>query len=254
MQALKSVFFPRKKRSPACMMSLDDPSHIHIGACFVDIAPLSIIELFQSQGCASCPPAIPVIHKAVMSNPNFLLLTYNVTYWDQSSGWKDTFGQTRWDQRHRMYAKRWGRVGVFTPQIVADGISDGIGAKEAEMMDVIGKAMEMKASQMVGMSISIDVVNGEELRITSDRMEAELHEVVIVRYDAMEHVVKIGKGPNKKKQLAHRNVVKDVMKIGEWTGGEGALRLPEHGIEKGIEMVVTVQAAMGGMIAAALKL
>lgn len=62
-----------------------------------------------------------------MNNPNLLLLTYDVTYWDQP-GWKDTFGNP-WDQRQRTYVTKWGRGGIFTPQIVVDGVSDGIGSR-----------------------------------------------------------------------------------------------------------------------------
>lgn len=64
-----------------CAMDLaHDPNHVHTDACFVEIQPLAIAEFFQSQGCAACPDAIPLIHKAAGGNPNVLLLTYNVTY------------------------------------------------------------------------------------------------------------------------------------------------------------------------------
>lgn len=64
-----------------CAMDLaHDPSHVHTDACFVDIQPLSIVEFYQSQGCAACTPTIPLVHQAAMQNPNVLLLTYNVTY------------------------------------------------------------------------------------------------------------------------------------------------------------------------------
>lgn len=54
------ALFSRKKRvkSPACMMSLE-PKHIHTDACFVEVMPLSVVELFQFQDCKSYPSAIP---------------------------------------------------------------------------------------------------------------------------------------------------------------------------------------------------
>jgi hypothetical protein len=248
---LRNIFFPRKKRSSACMLSLNDTSHIHTDACFVDIAPLSIVELWQSQGCKSCPPAIPTVHKAVLMNPNLLLLTYDVTYWDHSSGWKDTFGQNRWDQRQRTYVKKWGRDGLFTPQVVVDGVTDGVGS---EMDEVLRKAMEAR-SQSAPSLISVDVVGTEgakEVRVTSTQAEAEVHDVLLVMYDAREQIVKVGKGPNKGKKVAHRNIVGNVMTIGHWQGGEAAMPLPE--VSRDMDGVLLVQGAAGGPIVTALKL
>ena len=42
--------------------------------------PLTVVELFQSQGCSSCPPANSNVI-AVADDPNVLVLTYEVTYW-----------------------------------------------------------------------------------------------------------------------------------------------------------------------------
>lgn len=49
-------------------------------------------------------------------NPNLLLLTYNVTYFDHN-GWTDTFGNRLWDNRQKAYVKKWGRNSIFTPQV-----------------------------------------------------------------------------------------------------------------------------------------
>ncbi|KAK6369526.1 hypothetical protein LTS17_009432 [Exophiala oligosperma] len=76
--------FKRRKVPLACTLSLEH-GHVHTQACFVEIMPLSVVELFQSQGCKSCPPALPLIHDAT-NNPNLLLLTYDVTYWNYQWG------------------------------------------------------------------------------------------------------------------------------------------------------------------------
>ena len=76
---------------------------------------LTVIELFQSQGCSSCPPANSNVLKLV-EDPNLLILTYNVTYWDRL-GWKDTFGNLANDRRQWEYARALLRQNVFTPQV-----------------------------------------------------------------------------------------------------------------------------------------
>jgi len=53
--------------------------------------PLSVVELFTSQGCSSCPPANANLIK-VKDQPGVLALSFNGTYWDYL-GCKDTFGK-----------------------------------------------------------------------------------------------------------------------------------------------------------------
>ena len=74
-----------------------------------------VIELFQSQGCSSCPATNSHVLK-LAEDPNMLILTYHVTYWDRL-GWKDTFGDSVFDQRQWECAKALGRKNVFTPQV-----------------------------------------------------------------------------------------------------------------------------------------
>ena len=76
---------------------------------------LTVIELFQSQGCSSCPPANSNVLK-LAEDPNLLILTYDVTYWDRL-GWKDTFGNSANDKRQWEYARALSRKNVFTPQV-----------------------------------------------------------------------------------------------------------------------------------------
>ena len=44
-------------------------------------APLTVVELFQSQGCSDCPPANANV-MALSDRPDLLTLSFGVTYWD----------------------------------------------------------------------------------------------------------------------------------------------------------------------------
>ena len=46
--------------------------------------PLTVVELFQSQGCSSCPPANDNVI-AISDDADVLVLTYEVTYWVRST-------------------------------------------------------------------------------------------------------------------------------------------------------------------------
>ena len=56
-----------------------------------DAARPTVIELFQSQGCSSCPPANAALARYA-DRPDWLALTFAITYWDRL-GWKDTFAR-----------------------------------------------------------------------------------------------------------------------------------------------------------------
>ena len=259
MASLIKKFFLRKKQPPlACAVALnddgdiigEDPQHQHTASCFIAHDPLAVVELFQSQGCEACPPAIPTIHTGT-SKPNTLLLTYDVTIFDHL-GWKDTFARPSWDQRQRAYVRKWGRSSTFTPQIVVNGVADNHGASEPGNVQEVEQPARIFQLQL-GWNIYVDV-NDTDIRIDSDKLEAEPHDIFLVTYKDGDEKVKIGKGPNKGKKLVHRNVVAGIAKVGEWTGGNMTVPLPALPSAKRLGQraaVLVQQGGNGGPIVAA---
>ncbi|MEN3177307.1 DUF1223 domain-containing protein [Gluconobacter sp. OJA] len=82
----------------------------------------TVVELFQSQGCSSCPPANANL-LALSDRPDLLTLSWEVTYWDDL-GWKDTFSAPAFTARQWDYAHAFHRREVFTPEIVVNGRAD----------------------------------------------------------------------------------------------------------------------------------
>ena len=74
--------------------------------------PRSVVELFTSQGCSSCPPANEFV-ASLSEDEDKLVLSYGVTYWDYL-GWKDTFGDPKFTQRQRSYGKALGATNIYT--------------------------------------------------------------------------------------------------------------------------------------------
>jgi len=97
---------------------------------------LRVLELYTSQGCASCPPADRVIAK-MADRPDVLALSFHVRWWDYL-GWPDPFGLKVSGDRQRGYAKQWKLRHVFTPQVVVQGTTYGIGADEEEVATLLG--------------------------------------------------------------------------------------------------------------------
>ena len=272
---IKSFFAPltslgRKQKVLACTMHLDDPGHIHGPACYIEIAPLSIVEIFQSQGCVATPPALSVIQKDVLASHNVLLLTYAVTHFD-GQGWKDTFGNSKWDQRQKEYVKKWGRNQIYTPQVVVDGLADGIGARDgkSEVPTISARAAELR--EKLPLIMTLEKTGPAEIKIVTELNNAAggqssatpaeggstaTYDILAITYDPRQHEVKVGTGTNKGKKIKYINVVSEIVKVGEWEGSgatEGTVYIPPNA-QEGFERVIVVQAGVGGAIMAALKI
>ncbi|KAK9770791.1 putative DUF1223-domain-containing protein [Seiridium cardinale] len=86
-------------------MTLDqDENHAHTAACFINVQPLALVELFQSRGCKSYAAAMASILEA--QSPKLQHLSYDVTFFDEL-GCKDTFANLRWDEQLESYIRCW---------------------------------------------------------------------------------------------------------------------------------------------------
>ncbi len=162
--------------------------------------PDIIVELFTSQGCSSCPSANKFTAK-LARDPEKLILTYGVTYWDYL-GWKDTFGQAKFTERQRAYGRALHIGNVYTPQIVLNGAAH---SPRYSRNDVETMPLDMKRPK-------IDLVNTQNgLRVqVPDGMTADPIEIALVAYVPGEHSVDVSKGENRGRTLRLANVVKDV--------------------------------------------
>ena len=61
-----------------------------------------------------------------------------ITYWDML-GWKDTLASDANTRRQKAYAHVLGRGGVYTPQIVVEGVQDVVGSREADVETAIAQ-------------------------------------------------------------------------------------------------------------------
>jgi hypothetical protein len=84
---------------------------------------VSVIELFTSEGCSSCPPADRWLG-SLRDKPGlwteFVPIEFHVSYWD-SLGWKDRLSTREFTAREYAYASAWGSSNVYTPCFVRNG-------------------------------------------------------------------------------------------------------------------------------------
>lgn len=202
-------------------------------------APLVVVELYQSQGCSSCPPANANLN-AVAARPDLLALSFGVTYWDQL-GWKDSFASPQYTQRQWDYAHAQGRQQVWTPQVYVNGRKTVVGRDPREFAAAIAAAAPLAAVPLTvaAGSISLGAGNGHG-------------DVWLVRYDPATENVPVKAGENGGRTLPHRNIVKQLVKLGHWQGQAVQFRLPAAPAD-GLVTAALVQAGSGGPIVAAAR-
>jgi hypothetical protein len=84
---------------------------------------VSLIELYTSEGCSSCPSADRWFTQ-LRSQPGlwnrFVPVGFHVDYWDYL-GWRDRFADARFSDRQRLYARVGRTSAVYTPGFIMDG-------------------------------------------------------------------------------------------------------------------------------------
>jgi hypothetical protein len=203
----------------------------------------TVIELFQSQGCSSCPPAIANVN-ALADRPDILALTFAVTYWDQL-GWKDTFAKPEYTARQYDYSHGLHHANVYTPQVVIGGRADHTGTDRRELLDAIADVPPPQ-----GPAISQGAAN---VTVAAGVSPAGGVDVWLVRYDPRIQNVAIGAGENNGVTIAHRNVVRGLVRLGGWSGAAQTYVLPMGG-DPAWRTAILVQGKNGGPILSALKL
>lgn len=95
------------------------------GECRLDSLAhrVTVVELYTSEGCSSCPPAdrwLSGLPGEGVLPDSAILLAYHVDYWN-ALGWPDRFSRPQYSERQRVLAARSGASFVYTPQVLVDG-------------------------------------------------------------------------------------------------------------------------------------
>lgn len=196
---------------------------------------MTVVELYQSQGCSSCPPAIRNVN-ALAGRPNVLPLLFAVTYWDRL-GWKDSFARPEYTDRQWAYAHGLHHSEVYTPQVVVNGRLDLVGNNSSELTKSISHAASLSGPAIRFADRTVHIANGV----------ANRSDVWLVRYDPRAINVDIGAGENSGVTIAHRNIVRQLTRLGGWRGAEESFALPANP-DAAWRTAILVQAENGGAI------
>lgn len=200
--------------------------------------PVTIVELFTSQGCSSCPPADRLLGRLAETGDAFPL-SFHVDYWNDI-GWTDPFSSAAWSERQRRYARAFGTSRVYTPQLVIAGVEDCVGSQESCVRDALRRAAAKPAAGRVTLEVMPGDVPGTlRVEVAASIIAGLTEEAdgtagapwdVLVALVEKDLVTPVGRGENSGRTLENDHVVRIFERAGSMpvAAGErwsGALEL-----------------------------
>jgi hypothetical protein len=204
-----------------------------------------VVELFTSQGCASCPPADALLGE-LAHRDDVIALALHVDYWDYI-GWEDSFAQHDFTLRQHGYGHAAGSTVVYTPQIIVDGQDHVVGVRAMAVADLI----QAHRAQPDPVGISVREGGGVFEVEAVARMEQPRPAMVVQVVGYLPHAeVQIARGERAGTVSEHYNIVTSWRVIGNWDGGAPFVMqiTPQN---DNPHVVIVQQAGFGPILAAA---
>lgn len=169
-----------------------------------------LVELFTSQGCSSCPAADELAGE-LMTDPNNIVVSFNVDYWDYL-GWRDTLAKPEYSQRQYDYAKSRGDGQVYTPQMIVNGAQHASGAS---VVNLIAEARK----QTPAINLTLEVTKKEiNVNILDQAFNGDATLWLMAIAPAIAQ--KIERGENSGKTVTYHNSVRNLVPAAMWKGGK----------------------------------
>jgi hypothetical protein len=178
----------------------------------------AVVELFTSQGCASCPPADALLGQ-LAKRDDIVALTMPVNYWDHL-GWKDTLAKDVYTERQRGYAASRGDREIYTPQLVVNGVAHVVGSSPDAIEDALHRTDN--ALEKVRVPISLTSHKGTVQLHAGAVPEGSNFRSGTVWVACFSHsvAVDIRRGENNGHRITYTNVVRSLTPAARWTGHE----------------------------------
>ena len=238
---------PRRHTAPLALVALTGALALSTGGAARAGGP-TVIELFTSQSCYSCPPAEELLGE-LADRKDLVALEFHVDYWDDlvygSAGkWKDIFSDPAYTKRQRRYAARIRNGRVYTPQVVIDGVVQTVGSRRERVLDLIRRSGA--ANRPVRVSITSAPDGGFTIGLESSAGRPAAA-VLLARYD-IRHVTAVEAGENKGKTLTNHHVVREFREVAYWDGMPVEIPLSDVRLGPNQGCAVIVQAPDQGAI------
>jgi hypothetical protein len=205
---------------------------------------VSLLELYTSEGCSSCPQAESWLGGLKTDGrlwKEVVPVAFHVDYWDDL-GWKDRFAKQEYTFRQRAYSMAWGTSAVYTPGFVLDG-QEWKGWFNGSALPGPGNRPAGKLEVKIGTRV-VRITFSEE----SGTKEIEAHLVPM----AMDVNSDIRAGENRGRKLVHSFIALDLVsrKLAD-KNGEFTVELPfDYAAAKAVAVWVTLAGSVSPVQAA----
>ena len=201
----KLTYIRRIAAQILCLLTLSVPTF-----SYGQTAPV-VVELFSSQGCASCPPVDEFLFELAQQR-NIIALGWHVDYWDYI-GWKDAFAHPAFTERQKAYAWALKQRMIYTPEFIINGAESLKVGRRAEIAALIQKYAHLAPGadlsvRRVGASYDVMLQNAQ----STGRYDVQL--VSVSPFDTVE----ISHGENARRRLDYANSVTGWKNLGRWDG------------------------------------
>lgn len=136
-------------------------------------------------------------------------------------------------------------MGANGRQVIANGQASGVGASARDLQSIVQKARPLGVVE-----IKYDA-DANAMHVSGPSNQRGV--VNLVQYDPSWYAVPIGQGENGGSTLHHRNIVRGVFSLGEWTGGRQGFELPVFERTR-LRTAVLVQTSEAGSLLGAARL
>jgi hypothetical protein len=223
----------------AGLLSLSGP--VAAAGCQAHSRPhrVSVLELYTSEGCSSCPPAdrwLSALPQRGIDATMLIPLAFHVDYWNQL-GWADRFSQARFSDRQRQIAERLRSGAIYTPQLVLDGRD----LRLIGGMDKLQKTLAASNQQPPGAEIDVRVEQGAQglaiaAQVVVPDAGARAHAEAWIAVFENALSSRVSRGENAGKQLYHDFVVREL--AGPFPIDRDGRAQPQHTMRLSTDLVL----------------
>ena len=168
----------------------------------------SVVELYTSEGCSSCPPADDFLSRLGHTEEadRIIPLAFHVDYWDYI-GWQDPYADAKYTKRQRRIGRINKQASIYTPEFVVDG-------KEARGSRKITKQVKAAHRMLAEADITLNLLDVAldklDARVSIDNILYQGNDTPEVYLAVFENDLSsnIDAGENKGRTLEHDFVVR----------------------------------------------